>query len=518
MLHVTAITCNWVPIGQGRAGGHFWIPAGYCPVLEQRKIAEPSTAPRRTSAPASGLEILYVNDLHGDPLPLAGLIRDRQAAWADEARRGIAISGGDEHGGGSAWDICLGRGPRRSLVWDMLERLGFELIVPGNHDLDMGVEAYLDWVAKSPGLIRILSHSQPNSPLAATHAPALLCAWNDHIVGFLGALNLEQTLDAATHLLPPEPALSQWLQTLLPIVDQLVIISHLGLQTTAAATNDAHLLQHLPPGALLLGAHTHQVIPPPAAPQPGNYLQTGQKAQHLGIARLEADGWQVHNIPAPSDPIPTADPDLLAACATVNLAAGVKSFDPDIFAAEQPNRDGYLYETSHYNWVTDQLWQSYGSDPATMAAVCVRLLGSEPLTAKMQLTDWYQRFGYADQIFALSLPKNCLWHLLNANLQRLLLPPSYIESRGMLHFSGNLRIEFAFGSNGCPQVEHIQLNGCALEPNQSPPLRLLTHAYVAMGMGGYSRVFAEAGIDLHGLQRQQTGPSLRDWLWQVTPA
>jgi len=185
---------------------------------------------------------------------------------------------------------------------------------------------------------------------------------------------------------------------------------------------------------------------------------------------------------------------------------------------ERPAKEGYRGECALINGLTDLLRGTAGNDdPLTLTALCVRFFPGNFPTGDLNLEAWYTHFGYGDCLAEIRLPIRQLTALLEANARRMMLPARYLEERGMLHFSGNLRYEVRLSGTD-PEVSRALLEKASLdhlEKKSSQECRILTHGYVAEGMGGYASVFREAGLFWKRERVRYLGTSVRDILWEA---
>lgn len=504
---------RWKVCGRLPAGGRLWCPAPGTGIPQPMKRGGPPP------------EILYTNDLHGCFEDLAKPWFAAREALEKKESPFLCLSGGDEHGGTSPWDVAHPMGTDPSLPFAWQKALGIHAAVPGNHDLDWGWEAYGRMIQAQPTIPRVLSHLRPESPLAGLHAPALLLEWPHHLMALLGALTVEDTTQGEEHLLPPGPPLAALIGELAPHVDSLVILSHLGWARRDGVFCDPALLPTLPPHALLLGAHSHTRLPSDDRWTPKAYLQCAPNAGSIGRASWQNGQWTVRNLTASpqlpefAGPVTAGWPaparHLLERRQSIVAAIGPLHVPEHPFATESPAKDGYRGESAHFNAVTDILAELTHTASPHLAALCVRAMTPEPVTGTLNAADWYRRFGYADRCFVLDLPANTLWALLRENAQRLLMPARFIANRGFLHFSADLRYSIDFVEDSEPVIRSVMLAGDPLEPDRSPPLRIATHAYVATGQGGYADIFRRCGIPLKGRPHPVTSGPVRDLLWHA---
>lgn len=82
----------------------------------------------------------------------------------------------------------------------------------------------------------------------------------------------------------PEAVLPSLAERLLSSCQRLVLLSHLGL------AKDQQLASSLPPGTVIIGGHSHQVLPEPWEDQGRFVVQTGSHGRYLGKLSFTLDG------------------------------------------------------------------------------------------------------------------------------------------------------------------------------------------------------------------------------------
>jgi len=489
---------GWAEAGETACGARIWRPAdGGQPV----PLAKGGKGPL----------ILYFNDAHGALEPLLKRLPAWQASANQAGSSWLTLSGGDEHGGGSRRDASLYGGTFFSRAHRDLLTAKVDLAVPGNHDLDWGWEDYQRIVECTPGLPRVLSHLRSDSPLRETHPEVVVVEFAQHVMAIFGLLCLHQTREAWRHLADPRGVFESRLLSLREQVDSVVVLSHLGAKAPEGFPSDRDLKEILPPDVLILGAHTHDVVPSPGAEREGTYLQCGEKGRYLGSARRKGKAWmlRVEELKEDSPPRKGFGPDK-------GSHQGQARLSWNFHSDERPAIDGYRGECALINGLTDLLLEEEECDPPTIAALCVRFFPATITEGILGLEDWYSYFGYGDCLAEIRIPMGRIPALLAVNARRLELPAHYLEERGMLHFSGNLRYRLRLRGKE-PEVTEILLNGrtmAKIGQTSEAECRLLTHGYVAEGMGGYGEVFEEADIGWRRESVRYLGGSVRDILWE----
>ncbi len=109
-------------------------------------------------AGASDIIVLYTNDVHGgisdnavltgtsSSLGYAGVAAVRSEA--EEQAAGVLLADNGDSIQGSVFDT-LSDG---TVSMDLMEKLGYDLCIPGNHEFDFGVDTFLEEVKNHPGL------------------------------------------------------------------------------------------------------------------------------------------------------------------------------------------------------------------------------------------------------------------------------------------------------------------------------------------------------------------------------
>ena len=492
---------GWQTAGLTSCGARIWIPSGNGQALPDAKAG---LAP----------DILYFNDTHGGIDRLLPALKRAIDPRRQVNAEWLTVSGGDDHGGGSRWDAGFFTGARQSMAYSLLERGQVDICVPGNHDLDWGWEAYAERCRLSPGVIRVLTNLRPGMGLLADHHQCLLVEFKNHLMAVTGALCTDQTREAHRYLTDPADCLPALANALRPHVDSVLVISHLGYHSRTGQYADQALLADTPDSVLVAGAHTHDVIPSTGAWHAGRYLQCGQKGRFLGFVKCENANWRIR-VEGVSGSVAGMADDLEADLEASCDAAGSICFPDDRTTTEQPSRDGYRGECATINAVTDQILKREPEAAGLVAALCVRFFGARPVAGRMTLRDWIECFPYGDCLCLMQVPVARLPDLLAANARRLSMPAHYLESRGMLHFSGNLTYRVS-GSGKSLHVTDIRLAGEAISDHagKASELQLLTQAYVAEGMGGYATVFKEANLNWSREVIDHLGVPIRETLWE----
>ena len=255
------------------------------------------------------IQLLQTTDIHGylehsDELEAGGgwlrvatLIRQRRDEWG--AQRTVLIDCGDTCQG-----TLVARLSRGSVAVDLLNALKYDVWVPGNHELDFGVERYV-------GLCRLAGERSlcGNVTCSVNGKTVALPAWRflergGARIAVIGAnaSYLENWLwgDAMQgyRVEPAQVVLGRIMPGLLRRrPDMIVLAIHQGwLENDPREVNEIRaLVARFPEIDLILGGHTHRLRSGMKLGAKTWYVQAGMHAGHLAVVRAIID-LQAHRV------------------------------------------------------------------------------------------------------------------------------------------------------------------------------------------------------------------------------
>jgi 5'-nucleotidase/UDP-sugar diphosphatase len=259
----------------------------------------------------SRLTVVHVNDTHSHLFPFVTPdnphVRGgfaRLATVLREVRDGgdpvLLLHGGDAVCGSPADYLLAGKpdyariptyGWRGIDVVDAMNRLGFDAMVLGNHELDYGrrwLELLMARARYAVVSANVLHRDIPDidgttgEPLAR---PFVIVQKGNLRIGIIGITTTEYLKSLQAQVEDPLPVL----QALVPDVsrrcDLLIVLSHVGYE------GDLELARKVPGIDLIVGGHTHTLLPEPVVVGSTLVVQDGQFAEQVGILELAiADG------------------------------------------------------------------------------------------------------------------------------------------------------------------------------------------------------------------------------------
>ena len=263
---------------------------------------------------AKTLHIIHTNDLHGrlikekDTAGVAGIARFIQDTKA-ETELLLTLDAGDAISGTPVSSIFLGEP-----IFEIMNLMGYDVGLLGNHEFDHGyeqIDRFLD-IANFP-LISANAFNREGRLIA--DKPFLIKQVGDVSVGIIG-LTTPDTPRIATPqgnegltIKSIEATLPPLIQALEPEVDVLIFLTHLGHE------EDLALAETFPNADLIVGGHSHTMVPQPVRVGDTWVVQADHYGKHVGLIALELEetknGYSVQNVTGGllrADELVTGDP------------------------------------------------------------------------------------------------------------------------------------------------------------------------------------------------------------------
>jgi len=261
-----------------------------------------NTGGGETPAPSitKNVTIFFLNDVHGqlDNFSKVKHIVDLEK----ETKNVIVTSSGDIFSGNPAVDNHPEKG---SPMIDIMNRVGFDVSVLGNHEYDYGEtiltervnQASFDWVCANVDM--------SNSTI--TQPPAFKTITVDNVkITFLGLVETNGKEDGTIPLThpwrvqnlvfeKPEDVIAQYANVKNDENSDLVIaLTHLGYQSNSGTITDSQIASQFPFFDVIIGGHSHQVINNTVNGIP--IYQAGSYLNNLGKIELEIKDKSIQSI------------------------------------------------------------------------------------------------------------------------------------------------------------------------------------------------------------------------------
>ncbi len=257
-------------------------------------------APLLVRAGDQKLYILHTNDIHASFVPHeAGWIKStpkpmiggfvRLEAAIDSVRSigipSLLLDAGDVMTGNPISEIVY-EGAYGGALFEMMNRLGYDVWEPGNHDLDISQDNLrkLTSIASFPTVSANLVDQNGGYPLR--NKPYVIIVRGGLKIGIIGLMSQElyglvnqQNLTGLKVLSPSETA-QHWIDEIRPKVDLVILLTHEG------ADEDSVLAREIHGADVIVGGHSHTRIRIPKVVNDIRIVQTGSNCENLGVLEI----------------------------------------------------------------------------------------------------------------------------------------------------------------------------------------------------------------------------------------
>lgn len=240
-------------------------------------------AQKLKSDPHKTLIIISTSDMHGnlEKFPkLATLVKQYRAKYPHV----LLVDSGDYFMGNPYVDDWEKRGEPLTVL---MNKLKYDIVTIGNHDLDYGQEALRDHIKGMPGTKFVVTNVNPSPTLENCFSPyaSIPIKGTPISIGFIGLVDLQTTdvrrMSGISWKLPDE-------EDYKGITDRFrlhhntinVILSHLGYD------HDLKMMKYSPNIDVILGGHTHVMLPHGHLRTGTLLSHTGHRLSHAGVTEI----------------------------------------------------------------------------------------------------------------------------------------------------------------------------------------------------------------------------------------
>jgi 5'-nucleotidase / UDP-sugar diphosphatase len=240
-------------------------------------------------AEAAEIRILHVNDFHGFAMPYKAFGSNELlggasylAAAAERLRAekpSLFLAAGDMIQGSDWANLFQGRS-----AIELMNRMGFDAMVVGNHEFDFGQEVLRDRIseARFPVLGANVEGMEPLKPYVIRELDGIRVA----IVGLVTEdtpVSTHPKNIAGLRFERPEETISKYLEVLRGKADLIVVLSHLGLH------EDRVLAEKVKGIDVIVGGHSHTRLDQPVLGGDTVIVQAWEHGKALGVLDLSVD-------------------------------------------------------------------------------------------------------------------------------------------------------------------------------------------------------------------------------------
>ena len=244
---------------------------------------------------ASDAVLLVTADVHGNIISEeGGFLRLSSAIKTETEKEGrenvILIDCGDTLQGSFESSVTKG-----GISIDLLNELGYDFWIPGNHDFDYGFDVFLDRGKAFKGetlCSNIVTEERLKPKL--TYTKWAIVKKKDIKIAIIGSTlpDINSSVAVSRNPLFRTVALSSALRIIMPKImkenpDVIVLALHGGIFNKNWSL--AKEISKYPQIDLVLGGHTHEAVPGKTLYNGVYYLQPGHGGDYLGVVKINAN-------------------------------------------------------------------------------------------------------------------------------------------------------------------------------------------------------------------------------------
>jgi len=241
---------------------------------------------RSTSSKNFELVIFYVNDTHGyvEHEPYLKALADKEKS---EGKNVLIISAGDVVQGELIANLTKG-----SVIFEIMNAVGYDYLVPGNHEFAYGVNKLLELEKSAKFKILAANIKNKNKNL---FKPSDLIEINGIKIGIFGITTPETKTKSGgdgvdkLEFIDPVEASKEIIKKLKSQGARIIIaVTHLGLDNSSLESDRSDNLIRKLNGEidLLIDGHSHTELPEGLKIDESLIVQTGEYGNNIGVAKL----------------------------------------------------------------------------------------------------------------------------------------------------------------------------------------------------------------------------------------
>ncbi|HLP16460.1 MAG TPA: bifunctional UDP-sugar hydrolase/5'-nucleotidase [Bacteroidota bacterium] len=253
------------------------------------------------------ITILHTNDIHASftpheafwikssPKPLIGGMTE--LSWAVDSLRKVKpgvllIDAGDMMTGNPITEYTY-RGAYGGALFEMMNRIGYNLWCPGNHDFDISQDnlRLLTRIANFPTVSANLVRESGGAPV--NNKPYTILESNGVKVGVIGLTTtvLNQLIVPANFkglkVLSTTETAQKYIDELRSKVDVVAAVTHQGVEEDSSLAANVHGLD------VIIGGHSHTRLKHPLRVNHVLIVQTGSNLENLGVLDLTVENGRI---------------------------------------------------------------------------------------------------------------------------------------------------------------------------------------------------------------------------------
>ena len=293
--------------------GGFSVKKRLLPFLLALAMVFSLAVPAFAAAPESdGIVVLYTNDVHCTSdngmtyAAIAGYKAEMEAQYG--ADNVTLVDNGDAIQGG-----VLGALSQGSWIVDIMNQVGYDLAIPGNHEFDFRMDTFLDIVENQADYTYLSCNFMDLETNTTVLEPYTIVSYGDVQVAYVGITTPDTLTSSAPAYFQDEDGnyiygfcqgnegqnLYGQVQDTVDAAreagaDYVVALAHLGVDPSSSPYMSTEVIANTTGIDVVLDGHSHTVVPTQtvenAAGEGVLLSQTGTKAESIGKLVISADG------------------------------------------------------------------------------------------------------------------------------------------------------------------------------------------------------------------------------------
>lgn len=430
------------------------------------------------------IRILHVNDFHGFADPYKPLGSDEKlggiaylAARAAELRKeypSVLLSAGDMIQGNNWANLFQGRP-----VIEVMNLMGFDAMVPGNHEFDFGQEVLLRRIseAKFPVIAANVGGFGEFKPYIIKDVDGVRVAVIGIVTDETPVSTHPKNVDGLTFRAPAD-VINKYLREIRAQADVVIALTHIGYAA------DRALAEKVPGIDVVVGGHSHTKVDVPAVVGKTIIVQAWEHGKVLGVLDLTVDEGKIAGFTGRLEEIrPEGKADEAVAGvakvyrekvdAALNERIGVASVDLD-------GANVRLQETNLGNFIADIIRETSGAEAAIINGGGIRTSIRE---GEIRRKDVYAVLPFDNYIVAVRLTGAQIRQALEHGI-------SAVErNEGRFPQVSGIRFSYDPSAAAGSRVRDVSIKGRPLDMQKE--YSVATNDFLAAGGDGY-RAFGDA--------------------------
>lgn len=427
------------------------------------------------------LVVLHTNDLHGQVRPIDGAGGLPEVAAAIERERRaeeaelLVLDGGDWFQG-----TVEGRSEEGQAYVSAMRAIGYDALVVGNHEFDLGLGALRGVVAlwgERALCANVFLPDGTRPPWARPYRVLERAGLRVGVVGFVSRYTPEIVPKEARSLVFRDPVevLGELREELAAAADLVVVLSHQGVG------GDRRLAEAFPDLPLIVGGHSHTVLKEGLRKGATLIVQAGSRARSVGRVDLwlerDEEGTmrvvesEARLVSLEGRPGEVRNETVDALCAELSRRAEAEMGQVVGRLAGPLERARGLVSSTAGNWVSDLLRERESADVGLHNKGGLRADIHPGEVSRRML---FEMLPFQNTVVVLELRGRHLWDAVRASVEE--------RRHAGLEFSG-MEVVLRRSPEGGFLLEAVLVGGEALEPERV--YRVATNSFLAGGGDGY---------------------------------